>query len=213
MAGLDRPISIGPQRTDILAAPEPWRALFDRQHHIAVPDLIDPAFLPALLERCERATYERDDRPDLYNREAEAPQRVGMALNMLMTRAPFLRWVEAATGAPPLVRCEGRLARMHAGGGDVIDWHDDRLPARRLAVVLNLSNVPYAGGAFQLRRKGETDLIADYRHEHAGTALIFSVDPALEHRVLPLASGGPRRVFSGWFMAADSGLPPLDVIQ
>ena len=32
--------------------------------------------------------------------------------------------------------------------------------------------------------------------------LIFRVSSKLEHRVLPLTAGGPRRVFTGWAMGA-----------
>ncbi len=203
------PVSVGAQRTDILADPGPWRALFEARRHFLCPALIDPAFLPVLLDRCARATYVRDDVDGLYAREVEAPQRVGLAMNLMFTRPPFLRWLEAATGVGPLIRCEGHLARTSANGRDGLDWHDDRFPNRRLGFVLNLSDAPFAGGAFQLRRKGDTRLLADFVHERPGTAMIFDVDHRYEHRVLPISAGGPRQVFSGWFMAAGPGLSPL----
>lgn len=203
------PVSVGAQRTDILAEPGPWRVLFEAQRHFVCPDLIDPAFLPVLLDRSARATYVRDDLDGLYAREVEAPQRVGLAMKLMFTRSPFLRWLEAATGVGLLSRCEGHLARTSANGRDGLDWHDDRFPDRRLGFVLNLSHAAFAGGAFQLRRKGTTRLLADFVHERPGTAMIFDVADCYEHRVLPIGAGGPRQVFSGWFMAAGHGLSPL----
>ena len=55
------------------------------------------------------------------------------------------------------------------------------------------------GCGFELRKVGGEALLVDHVHDRPGTALIFEVSPDYEHRVLPLASGGPRRVFTGWF--------------
>lgn len=211
--GTSGPLVVGRQNSAILAEPAAWRAQFEHARHFVLPDLIDPDFLPTLLERCDRADYVRDDRSGLYAREVEAPQRVGSALNLIMTRAPLLRWIEAATGVGALVRCEGRLVRTCANDRDKIDWHDDDLPARRLGFVLNLSAAPFVGGAFQLRRKGTVDLLCDFIHERPGTAMIFDVNDDFEHRVLPITQGGPRRMFSGWFIAAGQGRAGVDVIS
>jgi hypothetical protein len=43
-------------------------------------------------------------------------------------------------------------------------------------------------------------MLRRFKHDQPGTALVFEVRPQLEHRVLPLTAGGPRRVFTGWFI-------------
>jgi hypothetical protein len=43
--------------------------------------------------------------------------------------------------------------------------------------------------------------------------MIFDVGSRYEHRVLSVTAGGPRRVFSGWFMAAGHDLPPLAILD
>ena len=52
---------------------------------------------------------------------------------------------------------------------------------------------------FELRDVRNDKLLLQYRHAALGAALIFDVARGLEHRVLPLISGGPRRVYTGWF--------------
>ena len=90
---------------------------------------------------------------------------------------------------------------MRASHNDALDWHDDlHDTSRRLAIIVNLSDRPFAGGQFQLRRKGESELLLRHNHPQAGSVLIVAVRPELEHRVTPVSDGGPRRIYAGWFL-------------
>ncbi len=201
-----RPIAIGAQRTDILSAPDGPAGVFERHRAIECRDLIDPDLLADLLDRCRRGSFVADHVDRLGSREIEAPQRVGVALNIVLSRPPFLHWVEAVTGCHALHRVEGRVVQTRANGRDALDWHndthDDAAGVRRLGITVNLSDAAYEGGGFELRTTGTQAMLTRYRHDRAGTALIFDIAGDLEHRVLPLASGGPRRVFTGWFVQA-----------
>ena len=123
-------------------------------------------------------------------------------LNLALNRPALLRWLETATGCGPLTDIAGGVAQTLARPGDELVWHDDFSAGegRRLAIVIDLSTEAYAGGAFQLRYR-DGAAIFEHRYQRPGSALIFGVGPALEHRVLPLRSGGPRRVFAGWARA------------
>ena len=201
-----RLIAIGAQRTDILVAPDGPAHDFERQRAIECRDLLTPDLLASLLDRCRRGRFVADHVERLGSREVEAPQRVGAALNILLSHPLFLRWVEAVTGSHALDRVEGRVVQTRANGMDALDWHndthDDAAGARRLGITVNLSDAAYEGGGFELRRIGTREMLIRYRHDRAGTALIFAIAGDLEHRVLPLTSGGPRRVFTGWFVQA-----------
>jgi hypothetical protein len=52
-----------------------------------------------------------------------------------------------------------------------------------------------------MRTVPERSPLITFRHDTPGTALIFEVSKRCEHRLHPLTSGGPRRVFTGWFLA------------
>ncbi|WP_164913511.1 2OG-Fe(II) oxygenase [Sphingomonas sp. UV9] len=201
-----RPIAIGAQRTDILAAPDGPARVFQCYRAIECSDLLEPDLLASLLDRCRRGSFVADHVDRLGSREVEAPQRVGAALNIVLSRPSFLRWVEAVTGCDALNRVEGRLVQTRANGLDALDWHndthDDAAGARRLGITVNLSDAAYEGGGFELRTTATHEVLTRYRHDRTGTALIFDIAGDLEHRVLPLASGGPRRVFTGWFVQA-----------
>ncbi|TCP65995.1 MULTISPECIES: 2OG-Fe(II) oxygenase [unclassified Sphingomonas] len=201
-----RPIAIGAQRTEILVAPAGAAQDFKRQRAIECRDLIAPDLLASLLDRCRRGGFVADHVDQLGSREVEAPQRVGAALNIVLSRPSFLHWIEVVTGCHDLHRVEGRLVQNRANGLDALDWHndthDDAAGARKLGITINLSDAAYEGGSFELRMTGTQETLVRYRHDRAGTALIFDIASDLEHRVLPLASGGPRRVFTGWFVQA-----------
>lgn len=205
MTEAGRPVSVGSQSTDISGSPVPWRTLFEQQRHFVCPHIIDPQLLSTLVARCDEAEFVHES--VIGSSEIEAPPRIGLMLGLLLSRAPLLRWLEAATGCRPLVRCVGRIDRMRTGEDHRIPWHDDHEadnPMRALSIVINLSGASFGGGEFQLRRKGETHKLADFRHEQDGTAIFFDVGSGLEHRVRPVTEGGPRRVFAGWFSAADA---------
>jgi len=196
-----RAFTIGASSTEVLEDPEPYRTQFSRAHAIVVRGCFEPALLDKLLQRCRETSFSVDDANGLGNREVESPQRVGAALNLLLGRSTLLGWLEAVTGHRPLVRAAGRLVQARANGADHLTWHDDHdLPGRKLGMVISLCEADYDGGIFEMRRKGTVEPLCTYKHETAGSALIFDIDRTLEHRVTPVTAGGPRRVYAGWFM-------------
>lgn len=199
-----RPVAIGALRTDLSAAPEAYAPIFARHRAIECPDLVATDFLAGLIDRCRRGGFVAEDVEWLGSREIETPERVGIALSIALGRPSFLRWIEAVTGHRGLERVSGRVVQARANAIDALDWHDDRYDkARRLAIVVNLSDAGFDGGGFELREVATGRMLTTYRHQRAGTALIFDVADDIEHRVLPVTGGGPRRVFTGWFMASD----------
>lgn len=199
-----RPVAIGALRTDLSAAPDAYAPIFARHRAIECLDLIAPNFLAGLIDRCRRGEFVAEDVELLGSREVETPERAGIALSVALGRPAFLRWIEAVTGYRGLERVSGRVIQARANGIDALDWHDDRSDkARRLAIVVNLSDAGFDGGGFELREVATGRMLTTYRHQRAGTALIFDVADDIEHRVLPVTGGAPRRVFTGWFMASD----------
>lgn len=199
-----RPVAIGTLRTEMRAAPETYAPVFARHRAIECPDIIEPDFLAGLIDRCRRGGFVAEHVERLGSREIETPERAGVALGVALGRPAFLRWVEAVTGHRDLHRVVGRVIQARANGIDALDWHDDRHDkARRLAITVNLSDASYDGGDFELREVATHRMLATYRHHRPGTALIFDVADDIEHRVLPVTGGGPRRIFTGWFMAPD----------
>lgn len=201
------PFRIGRSRTEIYADPATLCGDFERSCAIAVYGGFAPDLLAALLDRGRGATYRLFDNGSVGEREIEVPERVGRAIKRLLTRREMLRWVSEATGCGPLATVTGGVAQTQPGSGQALDWHSDRGdPLRRVAVTINLSDRRYEGGLFELRTTPAHAMLVAHRHEEPGAMLLFRIGRGLEHRVTPVEAGGPRRVFSGWFMApADTG--------
>lgn len=196
------PFLIGAQGVTILSDPGPWRERFAEIPAMSIAAAFEPGFCARMVERAARGRFVPDDDIDaIGTRLVESPQLIGKAISLLLHAPDLLRWLEAATGMGPLRAVAGRFAEMRASHGDALDWHDDlHDTTRRLAIIINLSEQAFVGGQFQLRRKGETELLLRHDHPQAGSVLIVAVRPELEHRVTPVSQGGPRRIYAGWFL-------------
>jgi hypothetical protein len=150
-----------------------------------------------ILKICRTAEFEDEIYPTVGSRRKEKAELASKAIRMTLERPSLLCWLEQVSGCEPLGRVTGWIAEMPVGSS--LDWHKDvGIGVRQLAIVINLTEVPYEGGAFELRELGAEPLVR-HRHETPGSALIFRLGKHLQHRVLPVTSGGPRRVFAGWF--------------
>ena len=174
---------------------------FSRQRGILLEDAIDRSFLTLLLALVERATFVSDTVPLLGHRGIESPPLAGAAISLALKRPNLLRWIETVTGCGPLGSVEGRIVQTQPVADDALAWHDDRDRPRALAVTIGLTTTPYRGGAFELREKAGRSLLLRHHHITPGQMLLFDVADDIEHRVPPLESGGPRRVYTGWFLA------------
>lgn len=127
-------------------------------------------------------------------------QPASRALELALRRAPLLRWLERVAGCGPLVHVEGEVAEHRPGGEDYLSWHGDmHKPGRKLALVIDFSEARYEGGIFELRDRQSKQMLIRHHHDQPGSALLFRIAENLEHRVLPVTCGGPRRVFACGF--------------
>ena len=195
------PFCVGPTATTILANAAGCGESFAAVSAIALDDVFDPALLQNIVRQAADARFTDNDVADIGLREVETPQRLGKMISLLLSRPVLLRWLEEATGIAPIGAVAGQLVQTRCNGRDALDWHDDLAEQQRqLGVVINLSTCPFEGGDFELRPKAAGSPMLQFKHSRPGTMLVFAVRPDIEHRVTPLTSGGPRRVYSGWFL-------------
>jgi hypothetical protein len=196
--------SVGAMETQLLGDESAAAEGFARHHAIVCGTVLEPALLAVLMKICGRAQFVSDDVAGLGHREVETPTRAGGALTLALKRANLLRWIERVTGCGTLRSVSGRVVQTRPNVHDRLLWHDDlQEPWRRLAITINLSERSYDGGMFELRRAGSDTVLTQHAHVGPGSALIFDVARGLEHRLLPITSGGPRRVYAGWFLTRE----------
>lgn len=196
-------LRIGQSDTHLPADDTPYRAAFAAQRALVLPGALAPDLLTRLRALSRQSAFVSNPLAGLGHREIERPRLTATAVDLMLTRQILFRWLEQVTGCAPITRAGGDVARTHAAPDDRLDWHDDlnapESAMRRLAITIALDDLAYSGGLFELRRVGSTAPLLAYKHERAGTAVIFEVSPELEHRVRPLTGGGPRLVYAGWF--------------
>lgn len=205
------PFTIDTMATEVRGDPADWRTRFAETPALLFEDVFAPTLRQRLMARAAAARFVDDDAIRVGSREVEAsPQVVGGTIGIMLGRPALYAWLEVVTGAGPIRGVTGRLVQTRANGRDGLDWHDDGDGAsRKLAVVINLSDAPYQGGLFEMRRTGEAAPFLSHRHDLPGSMMVFAVRNALQHRVTEVTSGGPRRVWAGWFLAEPEarGLP------
>ncbi len=196
------PIGIGTLQTEIRDDGGACAAQFAQGRAMLCRSAVAPGFLGRLLALCNGGHFVSDAVEGLGHREVEKPGRAGGALTLALKRAAMTRWLETVTACGPLADVDGRIVQTWPRPDDQLVWHDDLTERRRrLAITVNLSEEPYEGGLFELRDVRRGTVLFQHRHDAPGDVLIFEVMRGLEHRVLPLTSGGPRRVYTGWFFS------------
>lgn len=196
------PFCIDAMATTILADPVAVRQAFDRSPAVLFDDVIAPGLLEKLLRMANTARFVPDVVDRVGTREIEQSQAIGKLLNIVLARSALWQWLEQATGVSPIGGVSGQVVQTRPKTCDQLDWHNDlHAEPRQLGVVIHLSSAAYSGGDFELRQTGQTENLACFQHCRPGAMAVFAVRRNLEHRVTPLASGGPRRVYAGWFLA------------
>ena len=177
------------------------RAAFSTSRALVCPDALEGRLLASVLRLCERGAFESNTVEGLGHRDIERPAVAGAALLLILRRPSLYRWLEEVTGCGPITDVEGRVVRTYPRPGDELAWHDDlNGERRRLGVTIGLGAAAYEGGVFEMRGRPGGEPLLRFRHDVVGAALIFEVSPRCEHRVHPLSAGGPRQVFTGWFL-------------
>ncbi len=179
------------------------RREFAERHCVVLPGLLGPALLGWVQEELERAAFDARDYDGLAG-ELTLDESTSLVVRLLfLLNDPALHGaVGEISGTGPIVRFDGRIYRRLPVAEHYDNWHDDlQGPSRVVTMSVNLGTEPYGGGELLLRRKGSTDVAAAVHNTGPGDALLFRIDPALEHRVTSV-SDGVKTALAGWFGTA-----------
>lgn len=184
---------------------------FDHQHCVRLPQLLHPAVLRKLQARLAQGAWTPKVH-DLVNGPStelvcDDPIILGLLTAMFHDR---VLWdaVTAITGCDPIRSFHGRIYRMDAGAHEDV-WHTDANGKYMLALSLNLTAAPFAGGELHLREYETKRMRAQVANTGQGDAIMFRIDGGLEHMVTRVIGPVPKIAWAGWFHR-DSLLPELD---
>jgi hypothetical protein len=123
---------------------------------------------------------------------------VSELLVLLCNDPVVLRAVEDISGCAPLTRFNGSIYRMVPEMRHQQGWHDDLIDGRRVTLSVNVSTSSYAGGVLEIRDRSTRRMSAQICNRVRGDAVLFGLDPSLEHRVTAVTRG-VKTAFAGWF--------------
>jgi hypothetical protein len=207
-SGVGAPLRIDRQATHFpraLQSTASLRAHFDSHHWLKLPRLIDGALLRDVQRGLREATFvevrhEHVSPPSID--VCMVPNAMSAMLELLSNDPVMLNAVETLTGCGPLRRFSGFVYRLAPGAGHHHNWHNDVLHDRRVAMSVNLEAEPYEGGVLQLRDRTSEAVLDEVTNTGAGDAVLFRIDPALQHRVRPVTAG-VKTAFAGWFRGSE----------
>jgi hypothetical protein len=183
------------------AADPDQRARFRKQHWIRLPAVFDEAVLARLNAALRAAAFTevRHAQAAAHSSDLRVLGAAASELLVLLCNDPaVLRAIEDVTGCGPLTRFNGSIYRMLPDARHRQDWHDDVVDGRCVTLTVNISAAEYVGGALEIRERGSRNTIARIENPVAGDGVLFRLDRAFEHRVLPVKTG-VKTAFAGWF--------------
>jgi 2OG-Fe(II) oxygenase superfamily len=206
MSMLDQPVlQVTRTGVDVFAPPELRRKLrerFDRDHYLILPRMFSPEVLKMLLDRVDAAVFEARNDNNIA-RELCMSDPVTESLILFLLNNPQLhRALQEITGIEAIASFNGRVYRMNSTEGHYDSWHNDVKGDRLVTLSANLSIREFRGGALQLRRRGESEILHEVRNTGLGDGLVFRISRELEHRVMPVEGDAPKTALAGWFRAA-----------
>jgi hypothetical protein len=177
-------------------------AEFAAQHSTVFRGFVEPSLLSAIQRQLsnESLLHKMNEGIGTELRLASGP--LSSALEFLTNDPALFAAIRQVTGCAPIGCFRGRVYRMLPGTGHASDWHSDVSGGRMITMSVNLSATMFDGGELQIREAGSQRTIRRLRNTGPGDAVIFRIDPSLQHQVLPLTGTTRRDALAGWFLAS-----------
>lgn len=199
----------GAARTVGGAAWDEARRRFQEQHHVRLRGFLEPALLREVQEALRGARFVAKSHGEIAEELACFDSPAGDALLFLLNDPRLFQWVSELTGKGPIGCFVGRLYRMVPGSHHAL-WHSDVGSERLAALTVNVGDALHRGGELVLREAGRAETEQRIDNPAPGDAVLFRVDPALEHQVTDVEPGPPKTAWAGWFR---SGPAFMDVLS
>jgi hypothetical protein len=179
------------------------RETFSAQHCVKVPGFLGRDLSAEILAKIRTDEFYERAQEGLGSEECLRQDSPTLALLWLMLNdGRLFRTVETVAGCPPIGSFGGRVYRFTDSPSHHDDWHDDLGDNRLVALSVNLSEHPYAGGLLQIRDCTSGEILHEESNTGLGDALIFRIAPELQHRVTRVTGNRPKTAFAGCFKSA-----------
>jgi hypothetical protein len=184
---------------------EALSARFGRHHVVHLPAFLAPDAWDVMQQYMGQAHFETKVHEALHpparNLTIVEPTLVAFCAFALNDPA-VTRTVQRLTGCGPIGSWIGDFYRMVPGQGHRDAWHDDVDGNRLVAITINLTPGPFRGGALSMRDRATGERLWTFTNDGPGDALLFRIDPGLEHWTHEVEGTTPKSAVAGWFQRA-----------
>lgn len=185
------------------------RAHFRDHHAVKLPGFLDPALLSAVQSHLRTAVFVPKSHEGIGHELVCWDSPAADVLLFVLNDPRLFALITDLTGVQPIGCFVGRVYRMTAGSSHHDHWHSDVGDHRLLALSVNVGEAPHVGGTTLLREQGRPGTRRSLDNTTPGDALLFRIDPSLEHAITDVAPGPPKTAFAGWFRSEPSFLDVL----
>ena len=192
----------GVRRTGSPRAFADARERFDREHCLLLDQFVAPDLLRTIQQRLSEEGFAHKLNKGIGTELRLPPGALSGGIEFLANDPAVFAAIQDLTGCPAIGCYRGRVYRMMPGAGHASDWHSDVSGGRMITMSVNLSEDVFEGGDLQIREADSRTIVKHLRNVGFGDAVIFRIDPRLEHQVLPLTGTVPRSAYAGWYLAS-----------
>jgi hypothetical protein len=176
------------------------REEFEQHHWVRIPRFVGGLRLERVRREIEGGDFEVLEHGGLKTELCMPATAPAYPLLYFLTNDPGLfERVREITGCGRIGCFAGRIYRMLPGPAGEDSWHNDLIEGRMVAVSVNLSEAPYAGGLLEIRDADSKEVLQRVPNTGPGDAIMFRIDPALQHRVTAVEGDAPKTAYAGWF--------------
>ena len=175
---------------------------FARNHYVHLPQFIEPGLLKIVMERVEAGEFVDRAHHGIGTEQCLVPGITTSILQLLFNDPALLKTVADIAACAPVKCFDGRVYRMAPSAGHYDSWHSDAGEDRLVAISLNLSPRPYAGGLLEIREASSAETRHVVANDGCGNAVMFRISPALRHRVTAVTGANARTAYAGWFRSS-----------
>jgi hypothetical protein len=176
------------------------RADFERQHCIRLPGFLTSSLLERIQGYIRESEFSHRSLvgrpPELIMESGKAPQ----LLMLLMNDSRLFELVRTITGCRRIGSCDGSVYRMMPGRGHMDRWHGEIFGHHMIAVGVDLSERPYAGGTLEIRDRYSHRVLHRVGGGEPGDATLVRLAPFLQRRITAVEGDFPRTVYAARFM-------------
>jgi len=206
----DRPlVQVGQRGTSVFADLSRLRAEFAACSYLHLPHFFSDWLVRAIGRDLGAANFHPREHSGVGRELCLGDSIAAGALAILMNDPTLLDAMQTMTATPPFRSFVGRIFQMRPDSDDYDQWHDDLGDAaapRRLALSVNLGG-PYEGGHLLIRERASHRIVAEVANLRAGDAVVFRIDPTIQHRIDAVTGSAPRIAYAGWFIDSVAPLP------